>query len=580
MSRKGIVFKSILSLSIMVILLSSVYAGTAYWSEKKQYYQEMLSIQKTLHNQIAHHIPQVEAALETLPKDPTAYKSHEQVIELKNELDNPVSTEKVANTYLFFPQRLEDSGTTSLKILLSNQSLLENGFIPNETYTLTKQFLHAYNQAMEKGVGITDPFTDEFGDWVTILAPVTNHQGQVIAIHGIDFNYSQVSQDLQASLIFYIGLGVIVGGIGILLLGLIVRKTLQPIIQLSEMATLASQGNLTVRAEGKSQDEIGHLACNFNEMLENFSRIIQQLRNVSIEIEESSRVVNQGSEQTKQASNEVAESIQQIAIGADSAATGAIESVKAMEEMAIGIQRIAESSSQVAETISEVAKESIEGNAIVQSTVMQIRTMADRTKETTQFIEALAIQAKEIDQIIVVISEIANQTNLLALNAAIEAARAGEHGKGFAVVASEVRKLAEQSKDSSNQIASLIEKIQYHTEQAVQSMRQGVDEVEQGANQVYQTGERFERISTSIQSISNQIEEVSASTEQMSAGSEEVTASIVELSNAAKEASMFSQQVAAATEEQVASIEEVARSTVALSEIVKQLEMMMNRFKL
>lgn len=580
MGERGIVFKSIFSLAIMVILLSSVYVGTAFWSEKKQYYQEMLSIQNTIHNQIAQHIPNIEAALQSIPKDPQAYTSIDLVIDLQEELDNPIGTANMANTYLFFPERVEKSGTTSLKILLGNQSLRESGFVPNETYELSEQFLEAYNQALEKGVGITEPFTDEWGKWVTILAPITNGQGKVIAIFGVDFNYSKISQHLQKGLIFYIGLGVVVGGVGILLLSLMVRRMLEPILQISRIAVLASQGDLTVRANVKRKDEIGHLSSKFNEMLINFSEIITQLRKVSIEIEESSQVVNQGTEQTKQASNEVAQAIQQIAIGADSSATGAIESVKAMEEMAMGIQRIAESSSHVAETISEVASESIEGNAVVQSTVVQIRSMAERIKQTTEFMESLDEQAKEIDQIIVVISEIANQTNLLALNAAIEAARAGEHGEGFAVVASEVRKLAEQSKDSSNQIAQLIKRIQAQTKQAVDAMRQGAEDVEQGANHVYRTGERFERISISIQGVTSQIEEVSASTEQMSAGSQEVTASIAELSNAANETSRFSQQVVAATEEQVASIEEVTRTTEALYQIVKQLETMMNKFKL
>ncbi|WP_134702771.1 methyl-accepting chemotaxis protein [Ammoniphilus sp. YIM 78166] len=579
MSGRGIVFKSIFSLSLMVILLASVYGGTAYWSERKQYYQEMQSVQNILHNQLSHHVAHVEAAMERIPKDPAAYKTHELIVDLQEELDHPIGAAKVANSYLFQPQLLVEGNKTSLKTLLSNQSLRDGGFEPNTSYELPQSFIAAYNQALEKGIGVTDPYTDEFGSWVSILAPIKNIQGQVIAIHGIDFDYSDVSEELRNSLLFYILLGVMMGGIGTVILGLVVRRTLQPIVQLSGLAQLASQGDLSVKADVSSKDEIGLLAHNFNEMLGNFSSITQQLRKVSKEIDESSQVVNLGSEQTKQASSEVAASIQQIAMGADSAATGAVESVKAMEEMAIGIQRIAESASHVAETISDVAKESVEGNAVVQSTVVQIRTMADRIKESTQLIESLAVQTKEIDQIIVVISEIANQTNLLALNAAIEAARAGEHGRGFAVVASEVRKLAEQSKESTNQIATLIERIQSHTKQAVESMRLGVEEVEEGAKHVYQTGERFERISHSIQGVSSQIEEVSASTEQMSAGSQEVTASIVELSQSATEASRYAQQVAAATEEQLASIEEVARSTETLTQIVRQLDTMMIRFK-
>jgi methyl-accepting chemotaxis protein len=113
-----------------------------------------------------------------------------------------------------------------------------------------------------------------------------------------------------------------------------------------------------------------------------------------------------------------------------------------------------------------------------------MRLIHDTVQDLSKVIRGLGERSKEIGEIVAVITKISSQTNLLALNAAIEAARAGEHGRGFAVVADEVRKLAEQSAQSAQQISELITHIQKETLNAVQSMDQATKEVQSGLDVV------------------------------------------------------------------------------------------------
>jgi methyl-accepting chemotaxis protein len=251
-----------------------------------------------------------------------------------------------------------------------------------------------------------------------------------------------------------------------------------------------------------------------------------------------------------------------------------------MEEMAVGISRIAESSSTVSEASVETAKEAAAGNEAIQKVVYQMDSIRASVTSSSQAVKELGMRSQEIGQIVGAITDIADQTNLLALNAAIEAARAGEHGRGFAVVADEVRKLAEQSRVSADQIANLITEIQEDTNRVVLAIEKGNAEVDSGIRVVEAAGEAFEKILNSVQHVADQIQEVSAAAEEMSASTEEVTASVEEMSRIARDSSQHSQSVVGASEEQLGIINEISASVQSLSVMAKELHDVVKQFKL
>ena len=168
-----------------------------------------------------------------------------------------------------------------------------------------------------------------------------------------------------------------------------------------------------------------------------------------------------------------------------------------------------------------------EGNQAIQAAVLQMNAIHDSIRELSGVVEGLGNHSQAIGQIIEVITGIANQTNLLALNAAIEAARAGEHGRGFAVVADEVRKLAEQSSRSAEQISQLINTIQSDTKHAMNSMEAGTREVQQGILVVHEAGETFGQIQMSIGTVSDQVHDVSAAAQEAAGLGKEAAISVI-----------------------------------------------------
>ncbi|BCJ86548.1 hypothetical protein skT53_15330 [Effusibacillus dendaii] len=220
-----------------------------------------------------------------------------------------------------------------------------------------------------------------------------------------------------------------------------------------------------------------------------------------------------------------------------------------------------------------------EGNQAIRTAISQMNSIQNTVSGLAKVITGLGERSQEIGQIVEAITSIASQTNLLALNAAIEAARAGEHGRGFAVVADEVRKLAEQSSISAQQISELIATIQEETNKAVESMERGTKEVSEGITAVNLAGESFEQIGHSITDVSSQMQEVSAASKQMSTNSQQVIKSIDTISEITESTAAGAQNVSAASEEQLATMEEITASANALAQMAEELQKIVMKFK-
>lgn len=373
---------------------------------------------------------------------------------------------------------------------------------------------------------------------------------------------------------------VIMMGVGGLFIFLVIQSIMKPIRQMASVTQKVSAGDLTEQVEVTSTDEIGQLGTSFNDMLYSLRELLTKINHSSQHLAASSQQLNAGSEQTAETTKEVTIAIEEVAAGSETQMTSAEESARAMEEISTGVQRIAESSSVVLDSSLVASKNAQEGNEMLQQVISQMQDIGQSVQEGGAIVKLLGNHSQQIGRIIEVITQISDQTNLLALNAAIEAARAGEHGRGFAVVADEVRKLAEESKQSADQIIRLIMTVQADTDRAVSVMEEGEEKAANGLRIVATAGQSFQHILQSIQQVTRQIQEVTATSQEMSASAEEITASVEEVASIASENAASTNQVAASAKTQLASIQQIVQSVDELSQLALDLQNTVNQFKM
>ncbi|MFD2446549.1 methyl-accepting chemotaxis protein [Bacillus sp. CGMCC 1.16607] len=306
--------------------------------------------------------------------------------------------------------------------------------------------------------------------------------------------------------------------------------------------------------------------------------MIQSVGETSEQVAAASQELLASSEQTLLSTNEITVSIQEIAHGIESQEKVTKDSSQSINRITNDIKDIVNTSNTVSSQSVKMLNNAKVGEEHIGIITDQMRTLKETVKQSSFIVNALGEESKEIGDFVKVISEIATQTNLLALNATIEAARAGESGKGFAVVANEVRKLAEQSEKSANQIANVIQHIQNEIKSAVDSIDLGTIEVENGMRVVESAGDAFKNILLSARSVSDQISLVSNSVERLSIESNQVLVKVNELSFVAQESSNNTANIAATSEQQNAAMEEIKRSAESLSSIAMNMQQQIDMF--
>lgn len=402
-------------------------------------------------------------------------------------------------------------------------------------------------------------------------------------LDSVSNTYAEINQKDGKSLIFQRNILAIVALIATILIAylfigfyLAVKGTIT-IIQNS--SAIVAEGDLSKYVEHDVKDETKLIIDSLNKIIEAFSNIIHSTKKVSNDVVSASTSLNQITEQTTEAINQTAEAIQDIAAGAEVQLQETKDAATIMDKMASRIQGIAKSSLGVSKSSSEMELAAEDGSNMINGAITKMNSINLHVEESSSIINNLGERSQSIGEIINTITEIASQTNLLALNAAIEAARAGEQGKGFAVVAEEVKKLAEKSSLSANQISELIKSMQDDTSKSVNQMSKVMIEVKDGVNAVEEAGRAFEKILESTKGVVSQIKEISVVSKQMAESSEEATTSLLKVSKIADKASGNTQSVAAASEEQLASMEEVVSATEDLNSKAIELQEIIDKFR-
>lgn len=418
---------------------------------------------------------------------------------------------------------------------------------------------------------------------LTGLAPIYEDHDpskKVIAISAIDFDASVVTERT----IDTIKTSVFGGALPLLLVlvvtYLFVKRIVRPIKVVSDKVNEVSKGDLTVEIDVNSNDEIGLLAKDFNSLVKRFRNILGDVSFNTTQLAATSEELFASSQNISEISNQNTNRIDEVKTMSDVQSQHMLEINGIIQELSEHIQTISQQLYNFSTISQQTVDQAALGEEVIGKTNVQMQNIDGKIEKLTETIISLQSKSKEINQIIQLINDISEQTSILSFNATIEAERAGQSGKGFAVVASEVRKLAEESTNSTKEINELLNQIQKEINDALTESEEGRIEAKEGINKVKEAGESFHDISLRIKEVSKDLATSSTSVESVSNEIEEIVEKMEEVLQLLDNTTNNTTDVSNAINDQNDSFKEIVMVTDTLSKLSEELKNKIEYFKI
>ena len=356
------------------------------------------------------------------------------------------------------------------------------------------------------------------------------------------------------------------------------KSIINPIKYLEDLMKRAGEGDLTVQAELKLNDEIGELGRSFNEMIKSQNEIVKSVISASKQLDEASQQLASSSEEISATTEEISATVANVS----EESRNQNESIVDISEVLVQLSSLVQLAQNRANSTNKNALNSKEaadfGRKKVEQTVKAINSISVESNETASVLQRVNELSLEVGGIVTTINTIAEQTNLLALNAAIEAARAGENGKGFSVVAEEVRGLSEETNIKSKEITELVSEMIKQTENAVKAMERANSEVKNGVDIVSETDKSFLDIKSSIENIVEHISEILDITSDEVASSDKVISLINNIATITENNSKNCENVSLAIHEEAEVMNNLTATAEETSAMSDQLIKLVEKF--
>jgi len=351
--------------------------------------------------------------------------------------------------------------------------------------------------------------------------------------------------------ISFILVGLLITLISIALIWWLSSQISKPVLKLTRFMKQVAAGDFTHRLEHKSVDELGQLSDACNQFLDQVQPLLKEVVSASDQITDNATESAAISAQTLTGANQQQGDVMQLA--------------SAVTELSATAQNVADNTVSAADSTQQMKTVAAEGQDVLNQAKSSIEALAQDVKHSSEVINRVSHDSKEIHTVMDVIKGIADQTNLLALNAAIEAARAGEQGRGFAVVADEVRSLAKRTQDSTAEIQEKIERLQTSALEAVNAMQVGSERAVESESKTTEANQKLVNIINNIDELNDLIIQVSSAAEQQRSVTDSISSNVNNIT------AIATQTASGATSSNDAS--------QSLEQQASQLKQLVNKFK-
>jgi methyl-accepting chemotaxis protein len=365
-----------------------------------------------------------------------------------------------------------------------------------------------------------------------------------------------------------------------ILIGMFVARMIgRPLVHLRNLMQQGAKGNLTVRANYQSKDEIGQLGNSFDLMMQQITSLVQQTSLSAQQVVETAVELTNVSKTTATAAREIAIATDEISNGAGGLANESERGNELTHHIGIQMKNVIQANLEMGTSAADVQSSSTQGTVYMGELINKTNLTEEMIRSMVEKVDKLKDSTRSIRKILELLNNITKQTNILSLNATIEAARAGAAGKGFMVVADEIRKLADQSRQSIDIVGQITETIQKEIDETTQVLSTAAPIFQEQIKSVKEADIIFKQVTSNMGGFIEQLSAVSDSISTLDQSQLILSDAMSNVSAVAEQSLATSQEVASLTSEQLSISDGLVKLSDKLQELSNSLNDTLSQFQ-